>query len=397
MLTPRSIRKILRWLMYPVAIGLVGCSSLPKAGPTTDQIIDESKQQGRALFDLVNVDARVVSVLQSQPPKNIRIPFQTEDKPPSLKIRVGDTLSVSVWEAASGGLFGAGPAETPAVGPRIPTRFPDQVVAQDGAITIPYAGRVPAAGHTPAEVEETIETRLAAEAIEPQAIVTVAKSASNTATVSGEVVAGARIPLSIGGDHLLDVIAAAGGAKSAPYETLVRLTRDGATVTIPMETLVSDPAENIYVWPGDDITLIKAPQTFSVFGATTSNAEFPIDADKLTLASALAKGGGLLDLRADPKGVFLFRFEAPAVARALNAPPRFTAPDGRAAIVYHVNLGGASGYFLADRFQVKRNDMIYVANAKSDELLKFFTLISTITGPVISGVVVSRSVGSAAP
>jgi polysaccharide biosynthesis/export protein len=385
------------WLVYPLAIGLVGCSSLPKAGPTTGQIIDESEHHGRALFDLIDVDRRVVSVLQSQPAKSIQIPFQTTDKPPSLKIRVGDTLSVSVWEAASGGLFGAAPTVTPAVGPRTETKFPDQVVAQDGAITIPYAGRVPAAGRTPAEVEATIDARLAEKAIEPQAIVTVTKSASNTVTVSGEVVAGARIPLSIGGDRLLDVIAAAGGAKSAPYETLVRLTRDGATVTIPMEALISDPAENIYVWPGDDITLIKAPQTFSVFGATTSNAEIPIDADRLTLARALAKGGGLLDLRADPKGVFLFRFESPAVARALNAPPRFTAPDGRAAIVYHVSLGGASGYFLADRFPIEKNDMIYVANASSDELLKFFTLISTITGPVISGVVVSRSVGPSSP
>ena len=37
-------------------------------------------------------------------------------------------------------------------------------------------------------------------------------------------------------------------------------------------------------------------------------------------------------------------------------------------------------------------DVIYVANAPLTELQKFFTLVNTITGPVISGVVVSRSV-----
>ena len=36
--------------------------------------------------------------------------------------------------------------------------------------------------------------------------------------------------------------------------------------------------------------------------------------------------------------------------------------------------------------------VIYVANAPLTELQKFFTLVNTITGPVISGVVVSRSV-----
>ncbi len=109
---------------------------------------------------------------------------------------------------------------------------------------------------------------LADKAIEPQAIVTVTKSITNTATVSGEVVTGARVPLSVGGDHLLDVIAAAGGAKAPVFDIFVRLSRGGVTVTIPMAKLVSNPGENIYAWPGDVLTLVQVPQTFSVFGAT---------------------------------------------------------------------------------------------------------------------------------
>ena len=384
---------LIGWL----AVGLVGCGSLPSAGPTTGQIIDEFEKPREALFDIVGVDKRVVSILQPEPVPSFQTQFQPDSEPPRLTIRVGDTLSVSVWEAASGGLFGAAPTQGAVVGPRTETKFPEQVVGQDGAISIPYAGQVPAAGRTPIEVERTIEARLAEKAIEPQAIVTVTRSALNAVTVSGDVVGGARIPLSVGGDRLLDVIAAAGGAKSAVYETQVRLSRDGVTVTIPMERLVSDPAEDIYAHPGDDITLVKAPPTFSVFGAAGSNAQIPFEADKLTLARAIAKSGGLLDLRADPKGVFLFRFELPAVVRALGVPPRYTAPDGTGAIVYHLNLDEASGYFLADRFPVKKNDMIYVANAPLDQLQKFFLLINTVTGPVISGVVVSHSVGSSSP
>ncbi len=379
---------LIGWL----AVGLVGCGSLPSAGPTTGQILDEARTPREALFDIIPIDKRVVSILRSQPAPSFQTRFQAENEPPRLTIRVGDTLSVSVWEAASGGLFGTAPAQGAGVGPRTEIKFPDEVVAQDGAISIPYAGRVHVAGRSPLEVERTIEARLAEKAIEPQAIVTVTRSPSNTVTVSGDVVAGARIALSVGGDRLLDVIAAAGGAKSAVYETFVRLSRDGVTVTIPMERLVSDPAEDIYDHPGDAITLVKAPPTFSVFGAAGNNAQIPFDADKLTLATALAKGGGLLDLRADPKGVFLFRFESPSVVRALGVPPRYAAPDGRGAILYHLNLDNASGYFLAELFPVEKNDLIYVANAPLNELQKFFLLINTVTGPVISGVVVSRSV-----
>ena len=187
--------------------------------------------------------------------------------------------------------------------------LPDQVVTPDGAISVPFAGRVRAAGRTPLQVQEKIQQSLAEKAIEPQAIVTISKTVTNTATVSGEVVSGARVPLSVGGDHLLDVIAAAGGAKAPVYETFVRLSRGGVTATIPMDQLVSDPAENIYAWPGDVLTLVEVPETFSVFGATTQNTEVPFGAEKISLDEALAKAGGLQDLRADPQGIFLFRFE----------------------------------------------------------------------------------------
>ena len=39
--------------------------------------------------------------------------------------------------------------------------IPDQPVAADGAISVPYAGRVPAAGQTPGNVQQAIEALLA--------------------------------------------------------------------------------------------------------------------------------------------------------------------------------------------------------------------------------------------
>ena len=35
----------------------------------------------------------------------------------------------------------------------------------------------------------------------------------------------------------------------------------------------------------------------------------PFEAERLTLAQALSKAGGLLDSRSDPRGVFVFRYE----------------------------------------------------------------------------------------
>ncbi|TMJ62055.1 MAG: polysaccharide export protein, partial [Alphaproteobacteria bacterium] len=290
--------------------------------------------------------------------------------------------------AAGGGLFGTSP--TVSGGSRNVT-IPEQFVGQDGAISVPFADRVPAAGRLPVEVQKTIERRLAEKAIEPQVIVTMTRSVANSATVTGEVVAGARVPLSLKGDHLLDVIAAAGGARAPVYQTFVRLSRDGITATIPMEMLVSDPAENIYAYPGDVLTLVVLPQSFTVFGATGANTQINFTAERMTLVEALAKAGGLQDLRADPAGVFLFRFEPPAIVKALGRPLLGTGPEGTSPLVYRLDLSDAKSYFLAQRFPIHDKDIIYVANADLNELQKFFTLLNTLTGPVITGIVVRNA------
>ena len=72
--------------------------------------------------------------------------------------------------------------------------------------------------------------------------------------------------------------------------------------------------------PGDVLTLVLTPQTYSVLGATGQNVQITFNAEQITLAEAIVKAEELQDLRSDPAGVFLFRFEPPAVVTALNAP-----------------------------------------------------------------------------
>ena len=372
---------------------LSACAYLPTAGPTTGEVIDQGTQDNQIHYDVVDVNANVVSVLLAQPAESFERRFGKYGKPPAPKIGIGDSVTATIWEAAGGGLFGASATIGVSPGARSAT-IPEQVVGVDGGISVPFAGRVPVAGRSTVDVQHEIERRLAEKAIEPQVIVTISKSITNTATVSGEAVIGARVPLSVNGDRLLDLIALAGGAKAPVYNTFVRLSRNGITATIPMERLVSDPAENIYALPGDVLTLVQVPETFAVLGATGQNAQVNFSAERITLAEALAKAGGLLDLRADPAGVFLFRFEPPAIVTALNAPQLATGPDRSSPVVYRLDMSNANAYFLAQRFPVEDKDVIYVANARLNELQKFFTLLNTITGPVITGIVVKGSASS---
>src|SRR5207302_9204739 len=348
---------------------VASCSSLPTAGPTASDVKSQEVKDNLTRFDLVDIDDNVVAALLALPAESFHVRFKKYGRPPQPKIGIGDSLVVSIWEAAGGGLFGASPTDHVSAGSRSVT-IPEQMVARDGGISVPFADRVPAAGRLPVEVQKTIEQRLAEKAIEPQGIGTVTKSLSNSVTVAGEVVSGARVPLSLKGDHLLDLIAAAGGARAPVYETFVRLSRDGITATIPMEALVSDPAENIYTYPGDVLTLVRLPQSFTVFGATGTNTQVNFTAQRVTLVEALAKAGGLLDQRSDPGGVFLFRYEPPPVINKLGRPLLGTGPEGTTPTVYRLDLSDARSYFFAERFPVEDKDIIYVANADLNELQK---------------------------
>jgi polysaccharide biosynthesis/export protein len=447
------------------ALSLGGCSILPSAGPTASEVSDAGQAGNEVLFDVVEVDNHVVSTLLAQPKESFHARFEQDGNPPEIKIAVGDTVSVTIWESAAGGLFSEAPApqlptgsrpgieplapesprpvETPAgpipetdqllgapnqlpgAPPETPpsqagrplsggipqvvpfpneatgtalnqqsATIPDQQVAPDGAIVVPFAGQVPAAGRTPVEVQQTIETLLASKALQPQALVIVKKSTANTVTVAGEMVPGARVPLSPGGDKLLQVIAAAGGAKAPVHETFVRLSRDGVTATIPFERLVADPAEDIYARPGDVLTLVRIPQTFSVFGATGRNVLVTFDAQKLTLSEALARSQGLRDELANPKGVFLFRYEPAAIVRALDQPIATRVADGTSPVAYRFDFSDANSYLIADQFPVRDKDIIFVADAGAILAQKVFTVLQTITGPVITGLLVCRSGGT---
>jgi polysaccharide export outer membrane protein len=382
-------------IAFTAALGLAlangGCSTLPSAGPTTSQVMGE-RDSGNAetpRYLVTELDSRVVSILDRSPKLSLFGRFGEKGGAPSTVIGVGDSVQVTVWEAASGGLFSSSAIGGVTAGSHSAS-IPEQIVGRDGAITVPYAGRIHVAGMTTAQVEKTIVNHLTGKAIEPQALVTVPHNVSNTVTVTGEVTNGARVPLTNRGDRILDIIAAAGGVKAPIHEVFISLSRGNVTGRVPMQALLTNPRENIFARPNDVITVEQQPQTFTVFGATGRNALVPFDAIGLTVEEAVAKSGGILDNLADPQGVFLLRAEPVSVARELD-PAYPIEPGARFVnVVYRINLKDANTYFVARHMPLRNKDMVYVAASPSNEFYKAMQLFSTATQPAITGYAVSR-------
>jgi polysaccharide export outer membrane protein len=339
----------------------------------------------------VNLDSTSVGLLQASKAPSLVGAFGDYRPAQEQRIGVGDAVQITLWEAGPGGLFSSPVVDRNSTGSRSAV-IPEQVVARDGSITVPFAGRINVTGKTPPQIEQVIVERLTGKAIDPQALVTVTRNVSNTVTVMGEVAPGARVPLTLRGDRLLEVIAAAGGVRAPISDISVVLSREGRTLRVPMEAVLDDSREDVFMRPGDVVTLVREPQSFTVGGATVRTAMVPFDAMRLTLDEALAKAGGLADDRADPAAVFVIRFETEAVADALPQTQGVVRQPGGVPTIYHLDMRDSSALFLARRFPVRNKDIVYVSDSPLSDVQKVFNLINLLVTPAVTGITVQNAV-----
>jgi polysaccharide export outer membrane protein len=304
-------------------------------------------------------------------------------------VGAGDMLEFSIWEAPPAMLFGgavgglnAGPSTTRA------TTFPEQMVSRDGTINIPFAGHISVAGHNPQWIEEEIVNRLKDKANQPQVLVRVTRNATSNITVIGEVNSSTRMPLTAKGELLLDALAAAGGVKQPLNKMTLQVTRGDTVQSLPLEMIVRDPRQNIALQPGDLISALYQPLSFTALGATGKNEEINFEAQGISLAQALARAGGLNDNRADARAVFIFRFEDLS-ALDWRATP-MTTPEGKVPVIYQINLQDPSTFFVAQNFAMKNKDLVYISNSPAAEMQKF---IAAVVNPILDVAIIKANTG----
>lgn len=380
------MRRVL-WLMLLLLVGGLGaCGS---AGPTGRDLISAGSIEG-APFALVDLSEPSLEAVARWHRPSFGAVFGDYKGPKIQRVGIGDTVQINIWETGSGGLYTTPAADRVVPGSRVGS-IPEQVVARDGTVNVPYAGRIRVAGKTPVEVERLIVAGLASKTSDPQVMVAMTKSFSNSVTVTGDVTQGARVPLSAAGEKVLDVIAMAGGIRAPVHEAFVTVSRDGQSLSVPMQAILANTRENIYVRPGDVVTVYRAPQSFTAFGATGRNAVVGFDAGGLTLEEALGKAGGLIDDRSDPHGVFVLRYEPVELVRNYPSVPPHLLAASVVPVAYRLDMRDPTSLFRARRFQMRDKDILYVSHAPITEVEKVFRLVQTLTAPAVTGAAISRA------
>ena len=376
----RGVGMLVLTLVYGTVVS--GCASFSdffgSSGPSLSEVQEIPDDPRHLGIQVVNIDGAIVHKLASKHKKRLFSESFGISTQPGYVIGAGDVIELSLWEAPPAMLFGTsatnsgtGPSTTRA------TAFPEQMVSRDGTISVPFAGHIAVAGQTPQEIEEKIANRLKDKANQPQVLVRVIRNNTSNVTVVGEVATSARVPLTARGEKLLDALAAAGGVRQPVEKITLQVTRGNQVQALALDTIIRDPKQNIVLQPGDVITALFQPLSFSILGATDKNQEINFEAQGINLVQALARAGGLANNGSagapDSRAVFIFRFED---RKALDwaTPPKVT-PDGKVPVIYQMNMKDPASFLVAQNFPIDNKDVLFVSAAPGENFMRFWQIL----------------------
>lgn len=367
--------KIVFTLVASALLG--GCATLPSSGPTGKQILEtatEPDEQG-TVPNIRIVEVADVSALPGPVTAN-RSALRDFAAPPTDMIGPGDVLSITIYEAGVALFGGGGSSGSQMKGgsfdPSVKAQaLPPARVDDRGDIVVPYAGKLHVMGRTPFEVQDQIRAALRGVSQDPQVLVSLAQVINNSVIVGGEISRPGRLVLQTNQERLSDVIALAGGQRGNTKDLALRVSRGTSQVDMRLSDLFDIPAADVRAYPGDRLTLLQSPLTYSVLGAPGRIDQLPFVRSSMSLAEAIASAGGTNPNLGDPAAIFVFRYVPDA-----EGIPR--------PVVYHLNMMQTPSYFLAQKFAMQDKDVLYFGNARANQPSKVVQLISQLFSPILT-------------
>lgn len=379
-------------LLLPMLL-LNGCMLAPgmdmKPGRFDTEDVDRNDFRQGVVIQPIN-GALVSNMLADvRKAHHVSLPAELQANPNAYQYLIApqDVLQITVWDH---------PELTTPAGQFRTSADSGNLVRKDGTIFYPYVGIVQVAGKTMEQVRKELAERLSKYIEQPQVDVRVAAFRSQTIYISGQVNKPGSLPVTDAPLLITDAIAASGGVTSNADMQHATLTRDGVTYKLDVFSLYERGNSNLNVLLKDgDILNIPDNQLNKVFvlGEVNKPSTLFVHNGKLTLAEVIADTQGF-GAAANPGQIYVIRgkrgFSKNEMgSKGLALVDRFD-EDAKLEI-YHLDSKSPDALLLADQFNLKARDVVYVSPTELSRFSRVFADVGRIVNTTAQTVILQRS------
>lgn len=222
-----------------------------------------------------------------------------------------------------------------------------QEVNGRGTFFYPYVGEVRAAGRTVSQIREALTRELARFIAQPQVDVAVMAFRSQRAFAMGQFAKPGMAPITEVPMRVSDLVAYSGGlTDQADLEAAVLTRASGSRLKLDLYALYyrGDLGQDVPIRAGDILTVPENRYNkVFVLGEVVRPQSIVLPRGRMSLAEALADSGGLNPFTANAAHLYVIRGGA----------------DGRPQ-VWYLNARSPDALVLADRFDLRARDVVYV-------------------------------------
>lgn len=376
-----------RWSVIMALPWLVACSSMApgmhfdpsnlSSGASTENSSEPSAAQAKP--EVRKITPELVRFERAQRAKeNNQDISSLMAAPAPYAIQGGDILSIVVWDhpelaGAVTGVPAAGVvgSENPAAATS-PSGF---VVDHQGVIQFPFAGPLKVAGLTESQARNLLAKKLARYIKNPDVTLRVQSYRSKRVYVDGEVKTPGLQPITDVPMTLIEAVNRAGGFLPTADQSQVSITRAGKTHKINLLQLAQQGVNpsKIMLANGDEVRVLSRDDNkVFVSGEVLQPRSLPMRNGRLTLNEALGEAGGINPQTGDGRQVYVVR-------NATDKQP----------LVYHLDTHSPAGLTLAEEFELKPKDVVYV---DASSLATWHRVISLIFPSALTQVVQAGTV-----
>lgn len=356
----RGIRQGRRWRLPGAALlcslVLAGCG-LPRSGPWMEEM---SAAGGSPSVVLVEVTPAIADATRVASRSTFPEPLLRQPLVDPARLVAGDGVDVTIWEKDGFGMFPTGPSGAAPLG--------EITIDPAGALSLPYLGRIQAAGETLTSLRDLILHRLQGLVIGADVVLRLTERRGKFVVIQGDVAKPGAYPIEQATRKLSGLLGMAAPNPQRPEQTSITLVRNVQAHAVRLADIYRDPAQDIALYPEDKIIVAGVEENVVVLGAAGMQGRVALSKRNFSVIDALGEAKGMNDATAHPKGVYVLR-QSPATATEAVTT------------LYHFDLTRPDQLGSAGVFRVADGDLLYISDAPFTKVQK----VMSVFGGAITG------------